>query len=109
MTTSAPDPCRGGNFLDHCAHHPSRYRVDGGLADGDTGNPGKCHRSDARSGLGKLTPFARTGASDPRADQRLVRHVGIVTGILYDARKRRIRIEPFGGKGKGGLLPLRQA
>ena len=101
-----PDPRRGRHLLDHCKHHPSRYRVDGGFAD-RYGQPRQCHGSDARSGLENHS-LSGTGTSDPRADQRLVRHVGIVAGILDDARKRRIRIQPFGGEGKGGLLPLRQ-
>ena len=54
---------------------------------GGTGRPGERDRADARSGL---EPHAGAGGSRPhrRDDLRLVRHVGIVAGVLDDARAR---------------------
>ena len=99
-------PCRGRHLLDHRAHHAPRHRVDGRLADRDR-QPRQGRDSHTGSGP-EDHPFAGAGAAHLRTDQRPVRHVGIIAGVLDDARKRAVRLEPFGGEGEGGLLSLRQ-
>ncbi len=72
-----------GRLGDCFGNHPARHRIDRRLAGRDR-QAGPRHRSDAGSGLEGDAGTGRA-APDRRPEQRAMRHVGIVAGILDHA------------------------
>ena len=82
---------RRGDFGDGVADHAARHRIDRRLA-GRQRQAGARHRADAFAGAERHAGAGRAGPHR-REDQRAMRHVGIVAGVLDDA-------------GRGGCLVL---
>ena len=74
---------RGGDFGDRVGDHPARHRIDRRLARRNRqARPG--HRADALAGA-KASRRRPARRAHRRDDQRAMRHVGIVAGILDHA------------------------
>ncbi len=106
ISTSPVVAMRRGDFGDGRAHHLPRHRIDGGLARRER-KAGPRDRADAFAG-------AEDDAAPDRAaphrgeDQRAVRHVGVVAGVLHHARRRGAIAACRGGEGEGGTAAARQ-
>ena len=78
----------GGDFSDSVAHHAPRHRIDRRLARRNRKSR-PCYGADAFAGA-KRHAVARPAEPHRRDDERAVRHVGIVAGVLDHACARRI-------------------
>ena len=87
ISASAARPMRGGDFGDGVADHAPRHRIDRGLA-GRNRKSRPRHRADALAGA-KRYAGARRAKPHRRDDERAVRHVRIVAGVLDHAGGRR--------------------
>ncbi len=101
---SAPSDC--GNLSDGVGDHAARHWIDCRLAWRNWKSRER-HRADALTGpknnaaAGRAEPHSRT-------DERAVRHVGIVAGVLDHAGGRRLVIHAGHGEGKARSLAAGQ-
>ena len=86
ISASATRTVCGRDLLDRLNHHLARHRVDRRLARRDR-QARQRHRADAFSGL-EPDAVPSLAASHRRDDLGLMRHVGVVSCILDDARPR---------------------
>ena len=92
-----------GDLGDRRSDHLARHRVDRGLS-GRQWQTGTGHRADALSGA-KDDAAVRRGQADGCDDQRAVRDIGIVPGILDDAGARGVPANSLTARAKRGRAP----
>ena len=97
---------RGGDFGDGITDHAPRYRIDGGLARRDR-KAGPRHRADALA-RAKGHAVARRAGAHRREDERAMRHVGIVAGVLDHAGGSGIFVLSRQGEREAWALAARQ-